>query len=94
MMRISLVVGGTVITNIMLASVNERIREVGICKALGAQRHHILLRFLFESSIIGTLGGIAGTMIGLAVSGAVPWAFPAIGPFVVASRGDIHVALG
>ncbi len=82
MMSISLVVGGIGIMNIMLASVNERIREVGICKALGAQRHHILLQFLFESSIIATLGGIAGAMIGLAVSWAVTWAFPAIGPFV------------
>jgi putative ABC transport system permease protein len=82
MMSISLIVGGIGIMNIMLASVNERIREIGICKSLGAQRHHILLQFLFESSIIATLGGVAGALVGLTVSWAVTWAFPAIGPFV------------
>jgi putative ABC transport system permease protein len=73
---ISLVVGGIVIMNIMLVSVTERTREIGVRKALGARRADILLQFLIESSTIALIGGALGVFFGVLTAKAVSWIFP------------------
>jgi putative ABC transport system permease protein len=69
---ISLVVGGIGIMNIMLASVTERTREIGIRRALGAKRSDITFQFLIEAVAQTTVGGLAGVLFGLAIIYGVP----------------------
>src|SRR3989339_322646 len=65
---ISLLVGGIGIMNIMLAAVTERIKEIGLRKAVGAQRNHIVNQFLIETIIISFTGAIIGIIIGIALA--------------------------
>ena len=65
---ISLVIGGIVIMNIMLVSVPERTREIGVRKALGARRHDILIQFLIESATMSLTGGVIGVIAGITLA--------------------------
>src|SRR6478672_1571129 len=69
----SLVVGGLGIMNIMLATVTERTREIGIRRALGAKRKHITLQFLIETTVISLTGGLIGVGCGTAIAAGRPW---------------------
>ncbi|MDP4144282.1 MAG: ABC transporter permease [Bacillota bacterium] len=83
---ISLLVGGIGVMNIMLVSVTERTREIGIRKAIGATTKNILTQFLTESAIISLIGGIIGMLLGIAASELIGFAaniVPSISPAVV-----------
>jgi putative ABC transport system permease protein len=94
---ISLVVGGVGIMNIMLVSVTERTREIGIRMALGARPRDILWQFLVESAVLSSIGGAIGIVLGVTLSYGITWLINLLlpssnWPFVV-SFGAAFVAL-
>jgi putative ABC transport system permease protein len=93
---ISLSVAGIGIMNVMLVSVSERTSEIGLMRAIGAKRRHILAVFLAEAALLSTLGGILGVLLGASGAFAVVLAFPEFPaqPPVWAVVAAITVAMG
>ncbi len=95
---ISLIVGGIGIMNIMLVSVTERTREIGIRKAIGAKRKNIMVQFLIEAVMITGIGGVAGILIGLFcihfIIGGFKITTPVYSPFWMMLSFGISLAVG
>ncbi|HVZ94474.1 MAG TPA: ABC transporter permease [Phycisphaerales bacterium] len=85
---IALLVGGIGIMNIMLASVTERTREIGIRRALGATRRHITWQFLVETGVLSATGGVIGVLCGVGLSFLVP---PVA--LLLNDKADLHVQI-
>jgi len=91
---ISLLVGGIGIMNIMLVSVNERTREIGIRKAVGARRQDIMVQFLIESMALTGIGGILGILLGWSITLVVSLIPQASGLVLVITTGTVIIAVG
>jgi putative ABC transport system permease protein len=90
---LTLGIGGVGLMNIMLVAVTQRTREIGVEKALGARRWHILFQFLAEALVITFLGGVAGVALAYLVSWTVG-SLPLWSVFIEdASEGDIHLVI-
>ena len=91
---LTLGIGGVGVMNIMLVSVNERIREIGLRRALGARRHHIRLQFLAEAMVLTLLGGAVGIVLAYVLAVGIG-TLPLLGPAFEDTSGkrDIHLVV-
>ena len=90
---ISLLVGGIGVMNIMLVSVAERTREIGVRKALGATNANVLLQFLLEAILLALIGGVLGVLVGIAGSAILPNVLEDLPPAVVTAN-EVALAFG
>lgn len=92
---LALVIGGLAVINTMIMAVSERVREIGLKKAVGATTGAVMREFLLESSFIGLLGGVVGFAIGYAVTAALNAAMPASqGPIFLVNAGLAVLCIG
>jgi putative ABC transport system permease protein len=95
---ISLIVGGIGIANIMLVSVRERTREIGVRRAVGATRNAILMQFLIEAIVIASIGGLVGLALGAGIIGVTRLAIPGLpvklSPWIVFTALGFSAAVG
>jgi len=91
---LTLGIGGVGVMNIMLVSVDERIREIGLRRALGARKRHIKFQFLAETLLIMLMGGAIGVLLSYAIAAAVG-TLPLMGPLFEdeSGKGDIHLRI-
>jgi putative ABC transport system permease protein len=91
---LTLGIGGVGVMNIMLVSVDERIREIGLRRALGARKRHIKVQFLAETLLIMVLGGAIGVLLSYAIAAAVG-TLPLMGPLFedTSGKADIHLQI-
>jgi putative ABC transport system permease protein len=89
---LTLGIGGVGVANIMLVSVDERVREIGLRRALGARKRNIRLQFLAEALVLTLAGGVAGIVLSYAITAAMP-VLPVLGPLYEDESGRVDLQL-
>jgi putative ABC transport system permease protein len=91
---LTLGIGGVGVANIMLVSVDERIREIGLRRALGARKRHIRMQFMAEALVLTMLGGAAGVVLSYAITALMP-ILPILGPLYEddSGKGDLQLRI-
>jgi len=91
---LTLGIGGVGVANIMLVSVDERVREIGLRRAIGARKRHIRVQFLAEALVLTLIGGALGILLSYAITGVLP-ILPILGPLYedTSGKGDLKLAI-